>query len=306
VSESGGGGGERVCAVVVTYNRLALLRECLPALREQTRPLDHVIVVDNASTDGTGDVVAAEFPEFELVRMPENLGGAGGFEEGMRRAYDQGYDWLWLMDDDTIPTPEALAKLLEANDNLAGLPRAAILSSRALDADGNLHALNWVRPKTRSFPDYVEATSRGLLMMRYASFVSLMVHRYAVERYGFPYGDYFIWNDDFEYSGRILHDEAGYSVTDSIVHHKSSIVKNQSGERYYYEVRNKFLALRAGVFGPDERKEQARMAAMVVRGIGEYLVEHKFSPTSLKTVGRGLRDAVTYSPDGKPPGRRAT
>jgi GT2 family glycosyltransferase len=296
-----------VCAVVVTYNRLELLRECLAALRAQTRPVDRVIVVDNASTDGTPDVVAREFPEFELLRLEQNTGGAGGFEAGMRRAHEAGHTWLWLMDDDTIPTPEALERLLGAVDRLAGTRPPAILASRALTAEGDLHPLNWVRPMTRSFPDFVEATSRGLMLMRYASFVSLMVHTDAVDRYGFPFGGYFIWNDDFEYTGRILQHEAGYYVPDSVVHHKSAVIdKNSVGERYYYEVRNKLLALRAGVFGPGERKETARMAAMVAAGIGSYLADNRMSGAAVKTVARGLRDGLTWSPDGHPPGRRST
>ena len=105
--------GERVCAVIVTYNRKALLKECLEAVLAQTRPPDHVLVVDNASTDGTAEMLREEFPQVEVLRLPENQGGAGGFHEGMKRAYEEGFDWLWLMDDDTIPRPEALEALLE-------------------------------------------------------------------------------------------------------------------------------------------------------------------------------------------------
>ncbi|MER3603731.1 MAG: hypothetical protein C4298_08345, partial [Thermus sp.] len=87
---------ERVCAVVVTYNRKELLRECLETLRGQTRKVDHILVVDNASTDGTEEVLRAEFPEVEVLRLPENQGSSGGFHEGMKRAYEEGFDWLWL------------------------------------------------------------------------------------------------------------------------------------------------------------------------------------------------------------------
>ena len=96
-----------VWAVVVTYNRKELLRECLVALRAQTRPPDHVLVVDNASTDGTLELVSEEFGEVELLALPENVGGAGGFHAGLERAYASGAEWAWLMDDDTVPQPEA-------------------------------------------------------------------------------------------------------------------------------------------------------------------------------------------------------
>ena len=117
---------ETVCAVVVTYNRKTLLLECLEALRKQTRPVDGIYIIDNASTDETPEVLKEsgyipELPPSELaepyeiehqisnlvngepikifyVRMHENTGGAGGFYEGVKRGYEKGYDWLWLMD----------------------------------------------------------------------------------------------------------------------------------------------------------------------------------------------------------------
>jgi GT2 family glycosyltransferase len=101
-----------VWAVVVTYNRRALLEQCLDALRAQTRPPDRILVVDNASTDGTAEWVRGQDDVVALL-LDENVGGAGGFHAGMRLAHAGGADWLWLMDDDTIPRPDALERLLE-------------------------------------------------------------------------------------------------------------------------------------------------------------------------------------------------
>lgn len=102
---------EQVCAIVVTYNRNELLKECLIALKNQTRKPDHILVVDNASTDGTFEMVKEQFPDVDIFRLPENQGGAGGFHEGMKWAYEMGYDWLWLMDDDGVPNYDCLEKL---------------------------------------------------------------------------------------------------------------------------------------------------------------------------------------------------
>ena len=71
-------GEDRVCAVVVTHNRRELLRQCLTALGRQAAPLAQVMVVDNASSDGTADMVRDEFPDSEVVRLEQNVGGAGG------------------------------------------------------------------------------------------------------------------------------------------------------------------------------------------------------------------------------------
>ena len=101
---------ERVCAVVVTRDRRDLLRRCLLALQQERRPPDGILVVDNASSDGSPEMVRDEFPEAELLRLEENVGGAGGFHRGVARAYASGYDWLWLLDDDTLPTGDSLAR----------------------------------------------------------------------------------------------------------------------------------------------------------------------------------------------------
>lgn len=133
---SGGTGQFTVCAVVVTYNRKALLCECLSALMRQTRRLDAIWLIDNASSDGTPDELLSqgyisELPPatpdkpFEIVkkheesgtvlhyiRMNANTGGTWGYHEGISRAYVSGFDWIWTMDDDVEPKLHALETLL--------------------------------------------------------------------------------------------------------------------------------------------------------------------------------------------------
>lgn len=111
--------GINVAALVVTYNRKALLVECLDAILAQEFKPASIVVVDNASTDGT-DVLFAEGGEFASVsglhyfQMPENLGGAGGFKEGIKRCMEVGCDWIWLMDDDCIAKSDTLSELVAA------------------------------------------------------------------------------------------------------------------------------------------------------------------------------------------------
>src|SRR5881227_1028098 len=158
---------ERVCAVVVTHNRVELLRRCLSALAGQTVPVERVLVIDNASTDGTADVVRDEFPSVKLVRLEHNVGGAGGFHEGMRRAHEAGFDWIWLMDDDTLASDDALEQLLRASS----AEDALILASKAVWTDGRLHPMNAPGPDRRSFDRLVGAAASGLLPLRSATFV---------------------------------------------------------------------------------------------------------------------------------------
>ncbi len=99
----------RVVAVVVTFNRLPLLQRLVARLREVPE-VDEVLVVDNASADGTGEWLAA--PGVTHRTLAENRGGAGGFHDGLGWAMERGADLAWLMDDDGLPDPDCLATLL--------------------------------------------------------------------------------------------------------------------------------------------------------------------------------------------------
>jgi rhamnopyranosyl-N-acetylglucosaminyl-diphospho-decaprenol beta-1,3/1,4-galactofuranosyltransferase len=287
---------ERVCAVVVTYNRKDLLRECLTALESQTRPVDRVLVIDNASTDGTPDVVRGEHPSVEYVRLPENRGGAGGFHEGTRRAYEDGFDWLWLMDDDTIPTDTALEELLAAPAALDGLPRPLVLASRVILPDGRLHPFNRPPLDQRDPSRTMEAVGRGFMPIRHASFVSAFIHRDAVTELGLPHAGFFIWVDDVEFTARVLREHAGYAVPSSVVVHKSHTRGAvHSGERYYYAIRNTLWLLRSGSLRGD-RATWSRFAMQLVDGIPDYLGVNRYSPAALRTVARAVIDGFRKLP----------
>jgi rhamnopyranosyl-N-acetylglucosaminyl-diphospho-decaprenol beta-1,3/1,4-galactofuranosyltransferase len=102
----------RVVALVVTYNRSALIRRCLAAISRQTRPPDHIVVIDNGSIDDTAAVVRSEFPSVEFCTMSRNVADAGGFAAGMHLALARGFDLVWLSDDDGYPDADCLDHLL--------------------------------------------------------------------------------------------------------------------------------------------------------------------------------------------------
>ncbi|KQO99415.1 glycosyltransferase family 2 protein [Leifsonia sp. Leaf264] len=235
----------RVVAVVVAYNRSALLREAIEALLAQDRPLDGIVIVDNASTDDTVSVVAAFGPAVDLVSLDRNTGGAGGFAVGMAWALRHHEpDWLWIMDDDTIPTSAALDALLAA---VSGSD-TVVAGSRVVWTDGQDHPMN--TPRRKPFVSSAEAAraeQRGNLPVRSTSFVSMFVRADVVRQVGLPIADYFIWNDDFEYSTRLLRGRHGVFVPSSVVVHKTKILGSTDvdpGPRFYYEVRNKLWMLR--------------------------------------------------------------
>ncbi len=277
---------ESTCAVVVTYNRRPLLEECVQALLDQTAAVDEIIVVDNASTDGTADLVRERFPQVRLEALEENLGGAGGFHHGIGLAHALGHDWLWVMDDDTIPTPTALEALL---DGVRRAPeRPAMLASQVHWTDGSLHPMNYPHPRWRSPADLVRTAEHGLVLIRSNTFVSLLVARETVDRWGLPQAAYFIWGEDTEYTTRALRHAPGYLVPESVVVHKTAkpytAVEDTSG-RYYYSVRNTLLLLRGSGFAPLER---VAFATLYLRSIKTYLTNNRFRPDALRIVARGL------------------
>jgi len=282
-----------VWAVVVTHRRLELLRACLDALGAQRRAPEHVLVVDNASGDGTVEAVRAEHPEVEVLGLPTNEGGAGGFHEGLGRAVAGGAEWVWLMDDDTIPQPDALQALLDAPGRLpADEPTPVLLASRAVWDEGALHPMN-APGFERDSPERVVRSARvGLMPIRTATFVSLLVHRDAVARHGLPHKHFFIWSDDIEYTARVLRHDRGYVVPTSVVHHRTKTpytAVSSTGGRFYYHVRNSLYMIRGDAWSG---REKLTVAWLLLTTSIAYLRHHRFAVTAIATVGRGLRDGV--------------
>jgi rhamnopyranosyl-N-acetylglucosaminyl-diphospho-decaprenol beta-1,3/1,4-galactofuranosyltransferase len=245
-----------VAAVIVTYNRRDLLLGAVEAVLAQTRAPDQVIVVDNASTDGTASAVRRQFGEVYLAELDGNYGGAGGFAYGMALALRRDADLIWVLDADAVPEPGALAALLAARHEYPG-PPPAIVASRVLWTDGREHPMNTPRPRplvTRAAAE--AARSCGCVPIRSASFVSVLVDAVPCRDLGLPKADFFLWNDDFEFTTRLLRNAVGLLCPASVVVHKTSTFGDsgaEPGERFYYEVRNKIWTLRGHSLTATER-----------------------------------------------------
>lgn len=245
----------KVVATILTRNRLELLRGSVRGTLDQTRPPDEVIVVDNASTDGTLAMLAAEFPEVTVLALPENQGATGGFYEAIAAGLRAGADWLWLLDDDSFARPDALEELLAVLDRLEGGLAPTVLCSRVEWRDGTPHVMN--RPVVR--PDngqqLVDSVRRGLFPIRAASWVSVLISREAVERFGMPLRQFFYQADDIEYTARILRETPGYYVPRSVVVHDTpgQHTAVDDDHRFYYHIRNTVLMIRGRAWEPREK-----------------------------------------------------
>lgn len=211
---------QTVAAVIVTYNRADKLARVLDALAAQTCVPDRIYVLDNASTDGTGALMDTRKSDtVHHLRLARNLGGAGGFNAGMKAAFADGFDQIWISDDDAYPEPDALEKLIvglaDFEEKTGYKPSFACSAVRWTDG-------SWCEMNTPvtvwDWPRFYRDNMR-YFMVRSCSFVSVLVPRWAIRAHGFPIKDYFIWFDDAEYTQRLAKSYPGIFIPDSLVIH---------------------------------------------------------------------------------------
>ena len=218
------GSPRRIIAAVVTFNRLALLTGLVERLR-QVDGVAEILVVDNASGDGTGDWLAAQAdqPGTPVLgrTLSENLGGAGGFREGLDWATERGADLVWLMDDDGLPDADCLSTLLAYDGQLdfwgpavvdEERPERLVFPIRLPGTATVVHEMTAVRA----------AATDGLIRDVVIPFNGVLVTRELVARIGSVRAELFIWGDDHEY--RLRAERAGAriaTVVDATVRHPS-------------------------------------------------------------------------------------
>lgn len=207
----------RIWATVVTRNRLGMLQDCINALRAQTHRPDIILVVDNESSDETPAWLDTQ-EDLKVVRQ-ENTGSAGGQHTAFRTAYEGGADWIWTMDDDVRPAPDALEELLHAA-KIAG--PVSLVASRVVSPDGesvNVPGLDLSAPPNRYAP-WERLLAHGLVAINETTFVSILVKRGTIKAVGYPLADLFIWGDDTEFSRRCTAFAPAFLVGKSVAEHR--------------------------------------------------------------------------------------
>jgi rhamnopyranosyl-N-acetylglucosaminyl-diphospho-decaprenol beta-1,3/1,4-galactofuranosyltransferase len=212
----------KVAAVIVTYNRFNLLKDTVAAVRAQSFATNQIIVVDNGSTDGSGEWLDLQ-TDLNVIHQA-NLGGSGGFHTGLKLAAKTDCDWAWVMDDDTICRPDTLMNLINKVPLVS--EKIGFLSSKSIWTDGQPHYMNIpaITPSFNRFIPFNKYDDKGLLLVETSSFVSLLINLDAVKEVGLPYKEFFIWGDDQEYTRRLT--KAGYLglyCPDSVVLHKTPV-----------------------------------------------------------------------------------
>ena len=251
---------DKVVAVVVTYNRQDWLKKCIDAILAQSYTVSKLLIINNKSTDGTDKlfVEGGKYYGNEVVQclnLDENIGGAGGFSTGIKYTNENlDYDWIWVMDDDVIPEKDSLRELLDAKGCLSmSDEKIGFLASEVYGLQGQPMNVPEVdtRPTNNGYPEWFEYLENGLILIRSATFVSILVPKAAVQAVGYPISDYFIWGDDIEYTTRITQNYGlAYLVGRSKVLHARqtgkavSIMNADTPQRirmYHYLYRNSLL-----------------------------------------------------------------
>lgn len=245
--------GVKIAAIVVTYNRKELLADCIECLINQSQKCD-IIVIDNASTDGTCDYIESFIKKGEVLyfNTGENLGGAGGFHFGIKKVLEMCYDYVWIMDDDSMPEENALKELYGA---LYMNKEWGYVSSEVYWVDGSLCRMNLQRNVDyKLITNSVEVETQVLT----STFVSLLIPARTIYDVGLPIKEFFIWADDAEYTRRISMKYKCYMIPKSKVTHRcaSNIGGNivldseERLSRYKYAFRNDtYVSRREGIFG---------------------------------------------------------
>lgn len=187
----------KITAVVVTFNRLELLRKGIQCLRAN-KGLTEIIVVNNGSTDGTREWLGQQ--EGLCVVNQENVGGSGGFYTGIQKAYEEGADWIWCMDDDVFPREDCLQALMRHIDmaDVGIVVPRRMLEGRVFTHEFKAYNLSnpFVSLKQGKLAgkDITEATE-----IAGADFEGPFIRRDVVERIGLPNRELFIFCDDTDY-----------------------------------------------------------------------------------------------------------
>ena len=231
--------GNTVAAIVVTFNRAGQLQEGIEGILKQSRLPERLYIIDNNSTKETFEALyaqgwIAEKPQevstenqiikttiqvaaqnkqdlsIHYIRMAKNEGGAGGFYTGMKTAFDDGFDWLWMMDDDGVPDKHQLKELLKH------ALESNLLFSNALVT--SIDDPSFLAFELNQFHKTKEVNQQAILKGIVAAFNGTFISRKVIEKIGFIKREMFIWGDETEYTNRVKKNKFEIGTITSAIH----------------------------------------------------------------------------------------
>src|SRR5215469_8072406 len=211
-----------VASVTSAYNSAHELALHIDALLGQKRPLQEIVVVDNASTDGTGALLREHYPQVTVLRMPENAGTGGALAAGLAyAALERRHDWIWMFDQDSLPAGDALEALFQQAQQLGTeANEVGMLAAFPVDKNKENSCTPWLW-RNRFVKPAAQLLTRPLLFADLVITSGSMVRRDVVEQIGFPRSDFFMDFVDYEYCLRVR--SRGYKIaviTQALLYHE--------------------------------------------------------------------------------------
>lgn len=211
----------KIACVIVAYNNANNIGKLLEALFNQSKPIAEIILVDNASSDDTTQIVEQMFPQVTLFKNSSNTGVGGGYAQGMEYAHKKGYNWIWIFDGDSLPQVSALEELMMSLDNLMPAhSRIGILASTSINpSTGQIYG-GFVRNGIfHKIPEEITLFKKPVLVDTVISSGCLINDR-VIEDVGMPRTDFFMDFVDGEFNLRVLKKKYEIiSVPTSIIYH---------------------------------------------------------------------------------------
>lgn len=241
----------RVCAVIVTYNRLEKLKKTLLAYEKQTEKPYSIIIFDNNSNDGTVEYLQSwkernkEIFDIDLYFNDKNEGGAGGFNKALGYALHKDCDWIWISDDDAYPEPNAF-ECLDRRLSLVNSDIGAVCST--VIQGGQIAPRHRRRIKTNAFTGISEICvddkeyRKDIFDLNLYTFVGTCLRKTVLSKVGLPNKDYFIWYDDTEHSMRVNHNYRIICDPKIVVVHDVPAPRKEKTWKGYYANRNRLYA----------------------------------------------------------------
>lgn len=192
----------KIAAVIVTYNRKKLLEQNITAILSQNVLVDKIIIIDNHSNDGTEEYIKTLFKDqlkiFQYIFLDSNIGGAGGFETGVRIAYNEGFDLIWLMDDDGRPGDHKTLESLLIKIKKMGLDKKQFIIN-SLVLFNELELSFGLFSEFDKKDDILKKSKSGIISDRVNPFNGTLISRELVSTIGYPDGRFFIKGDETDY-----------------------------------------------------------------------------------------------------------
>lgn len=230
--------------IIVTYNRISLLKECIEACISQSVKFEKIFVVNNASTDGTTEYLEQLNAEnIEIITLAENLGGAGGFYKGIELAQKHDLDYVLLIDDDAILDcnyNQEIVKYMQQDNNIFAYS-GTVKTNNEIQFGHRRH----LSKKFKEIDSISEDYDGYYFDYDLATFCGLFISVDIIRKIGLPCKDFFIWYDDTEYSLRIKQFTKIRNINNAWLKHKTSINDNKGITwKTYYGLRNQIITIK--------------------------------------------------------------